>query len=120
MARELTGNLSISTNFGGDAETISEAFYYTLSGYQRVVLTQEVGTSEETLALGDLASIGYVLIKNLDATNYVEAGVSTGVYHVKIPASGIALCWFNGSAIYVKANTAACKIKYWIWHGTVT
>ena len=33
-----------------------------------------VGTSEENIALGDITTEGWVVMMNLDATNYVEWG----------------------------------------------
>ncbi len=33
---------------------------------------QSIGTTEESLVLGDVTSIGWVVIRNLDATNFVR------------------------------------------------
>lgn len=73
-----------------------------------------VGTTEETLSFGDLSTVGIIEIVNLDATNYVELGFSTGVYGDKLSAAKYIPHRYerNGSAtFYVKANTAACNIR---------
>ena len=72
----------------------------------------DVGTSEETIAFGDCVP-GWVEMENLDETNYVEVGFSTTVYGIRLVASGgRCLFYLNTSAtVYVKANTAACKVR---------
>lgn len=37
-----------------------------------------VGTTEEVLATGDIGTLGVIVGRNLDATNYVTVGPSTG------------------------------------------
>jgi len=80
-------------------------------GYIDMIVT--IGTTEETLSFGDLGTVGIVTITNLDATNYVELGFSTGVYGDKLTAAKYVPHTYerNGSAtFYLKANTAACKV----------
>lgn len=71
-----------------------------------------IGTTEEPFTFGELATLGFVIMRNLDPTNYVEWGFSTGVYGGKMkpnePAGPFRLK--PGSTLYLKANTAACKI----------
>ena len=77
---------------------------------------QAVGTTEEALALatGAITTGGLLVIRNLDATNYVEVGFATGVYPMKLLPQGIPLeVTTNGSpTIYLKANTAECDIWF--------
>lgn len=75
-----------------------------------------VGTSEETISFGDVTP-GLVMLYNLDATNYVEWGVATGVYpfrlRPKLTATNYGvpnLVYINSGTIYIRANTAACKV----------
>lgn len=70
-----------------------------------------VGTTEEAVSFGDVTA-GYCLMKNLDATNYVEVG-TTGAYSARLIAGGgVALFYVNtGTTIYVKADTAACLVE---------
>lgn len=50
-------------------------------------------------------------MKNLDDTNFIEWGFSTGVYGGRLEAGEIALFRLNPSTtVYLKADTAACKM----------
>ena len=72
----------------------------------------DVGTSEETIGFGDCVP-GFVELVNLDPTNYVQVGFSTGVYGIRLRPSG-GCCVFElepSGTVYVKANTDACKVK---------
>ena len=73
-----------------------------------------VGTSEETIAFGDVTP-NYVLIQNLDTTNYVEVGPdSTGmVALVRLEAGEIAIFpMTSGVTLKAQANTAACNVMF--------
>jgi hypothetical protein len=70
-----------------------------------------VGTSEESTAFGELATLGMCILQNLDATNYVEFGFSTGVYGIKLKPGEAAVFRLNpSSTLYMKADTASCKV----------
>lgn len=71
----------------------------------------EIGTSEETISFGDNGP-GWVFMENLDQTNYVEVGFSTGVYGIRLLAqNGTAQFYLNsGATIYARANTASCSV----------
>jgi hypothetical protein len=75
-----------------------------------------VGTTEETVTF-DSVTPGLVLMYNLDATNYVEWGVATGVYPFRLRPKLTAvnygvpnLVYINSGTLYLKANTAACRV----------
>ena len=71
-----------------------------------------VGTAEESVTFGELSTLGWVFIENLDDTNYVQWGFSTGVYGGRMEAGEPALFRLNpSSTLYLKANTAACKVN---------
>lgn len=70
-----------------------------------------VGTTEESNAFTELTTEGWLMMQNQDATNYVEWGFSTGVYGGRMEAGEFALFRTNpGLTLYLKANTAACKV----------
>lgn len=76
---------------------------------------QNIGTTEESLSAGDLTTKGWLFIRNLDATNYVQLGFSTGVYGCRLEAGEPATFRTEPAAtIYLKANTAACNVQY-LW-----
>lgn len=74
--------------------------------------TVDVGTTEETVSFGDCVP-GFVEMVNLDATNFVQVGFSTGVYGFRLLANGgPALIYLEtGATMYVKADTATCKVR---------
>lgn len=87
----------------------------TALGMSSQVLT--IGTSEETVSLGDISTPGWCYLVNCDSTNYVEVGFSTGVYGIRLKAGEPAHCFRlnSGVTIYAKANTAACKVLFKVY-----
>lgn len=84
-----------------------------VSGTNYVRNVQAVGTAEEALILGDVGTLGYILMKNLDATNYVEYQSGTGVAAaIKLKAGDVALFRAGSAAPFVKANTSTVNIEY--------
>lgn len=77
-----------------------------------------VGTSEEDLSTGDISTLGWLFITNLDTANYVTYGpksggsmvafgrIESGETHAVRLSPGITLRW--------QANTAAVKVKVWV------
>lgn len=69
-----------------------------------------IGTVEESITFSELTTLGWLEMRNLDTTNYVEWGFSTGVYGGRMEAKEPALFRLNpGTTLYLRANTAACK-----------
>lgn len=75
----------------------------------------DIGTSEETLSKGDVGTIGYVAFRNLDETNSISIGGSTGVYAFKLGPGEFAgpMAW-TSAAIYALAEGATSKLEYMI------
>ena len=70
-----------------------------------------IGITEETLDLSELTTLGWCIMRNLDATNHVEVGFSTGVYGMRLDPNSMAMFRINpGATVYMKANIAACKV----------
>jgi hypothetical protein len=69
-----------------------------------------LGTSEEAIAFGELSTKGWCVIHNLDATNYIEWGFATGVYGGKLKPGEACVFRLNNTSLYMRANTAACKV----------
>lgn len=72
-----------------------------------------IGTTEETLVFTDITTLGVAVFYNLDTTNYVQWGGSAGVYVGRLKPSDMAhtIRLEPGATIYIKANTAACKVR---------
>ena len=113
MAGELSLKVSLSFSKGNAEVRRSEGISVTVTGDAFSHEVQSVGTTEEALAQGaDLGTPGYLLVINLDATNYVEVGSTTGVYDIKLLAGEFALYRHNSATVYAKANTAACLVEF--------
>lgn len=73
-----------------------------------------VGTSEEDLAIGDIATLGYLYLKNIDPTNYVQYGPKSGASMVafgRLKAGESAMLRLEpGITLRWIANTAAVKV----------
>lgn len=89
--------------------TTSVAATISGTGYKKEIIS--VGTVEEAVSLGDIANLGYVKIRNLDATNYVTVDSVTGNTGARVPKQGTILWYPNNNALYLKANTAACLVE---------
>ena len=74
-----------------------------------------VATSETTIQLGGLTTLGWAWFRNLDATNFVNIKTAaSGTIIVKLPAGSSALFHFGSgvTAPVAIADTAACLIEY--------
>lgn len=115
MADELS--LSFTLAFSKAAsQTVTQSLsgLVTVSGTYTAGGTQLIGTADETLTFpADLATVGYCLFQNLDATNYIEIGNDGSNYPVRLLAGEKAMFRFNGT-IHAKANTGACKLAFTI------
>lgn len=73
-----------------------------------------VGTSEEDLDLGDIATNGWILLRNLDGTNFVKFGPkdTTMTEFGRLEAGEIALFRLApGVTLRWVADTAACRVQ---------
>ena len=112
MANEITVSASLSFD-----KTITDSFScqgltFTMTGTEYMKNVQSIGTSEEALLVGDCTP-GFILMKNLDATNFVSFRSATGATNtVKLKAGEIALFRSSGAAPYMIADTAAVRVQY--------
>lgn len=74
-----------------------------------------IGTSEEVISAGDVTTLGWLCLQNLDTTNYVEVGPESGgalVGFLRLKAGESAMMRLKpGITIRAQANTAAVKVK---------
>ena len=114
MANELTVSCSVRfSKSGREADKAYGGVQIDVSGTRVVSNMQTVGTSEEALVVGDVGTAGYMIVKNLDATNYVTLRASTGAADtVKLKAGEVAMYRLASSAPFAIANTAPCDIEY--------
>ena len=78
---------------------------------------QTIGTgAHEALALGDVGTAGWIILKNLEAEggNFVEVGIDSGASFyatVKLEAQEAAL-FRCAAAPYAQANTGAVELEF--------
>lgn len=89
----------------------------TLGAYSAVV---SVGTSEEDLLTGDVGTLGFLMLRNLDSTNYVQWGPKSGgsmvaVGRLKPNGEPAVIRLEPGITIRWVANTGACKVAVELW-----
>jgi hypothetical protein len=114
MASEITASASISVRNGNMNENIASGAKMidqaAVGGPSPGYVT--IGTSEESVSLSEISTLGWVYIQNLDPTNYVRFGFSTGVYGARLLPGEFAMFRFNpGASLFMIANTAACKCQ---------
>jgi uncharacterized protein YaiE (UPF0345 family) len=112
MANEvtITANIAVrKSNLVFDGKNASATFDMTGTGGPTPGYVT-VGTTEESTAFPELSTLGFLFMKNLDTTNYIQWGFSTGVYGGRLKPGETALFRLEpGVTLYLKANTAACK-----------
>lgn len=111
IALNVTAKLSVNTGSTNiSAPTFNQSV--TPAGQNVFTAVQTIGTSSEIINVGDVTTIGYVLITNLDATNYVEIDNATGinVWPQKIKAGGFIILQPQSATLYAKANTGSVDI----------
>lgn len=117
MANELTINLYASiTNgnfkavFDANGQSITQT---TLGGHAPVWI---VGNgAEEDLAVGDVSTLGWLFMRNLDSTNYVtygpkSAGSMVALGRIKAGET-VAMRLEPGVTVRAQANTASVKVQ---------
>jgi hypothetical protein len=111
MADELrvTTQISFSKAGASVAKTVRTDVDVTGDLYESKVLN--IGTSNEAVGKGDMSTVGFTLLKNLDSTNFILAGDDGTNYPVKVLAGESALFRLNGATLNLKADTAACDVE---------
>jgi hypothetical protein len=91
----------------------------TMTGADHLQGTQNVGTSWEVLSVGEIATRGFNLIKNLDSTNYVEISSDDAPTNAPIRLNAGEFCLFRAGQVNAnlrgRANTAAVNIQFWFF-----
>lgn len=116
MADEIRALMQVRLNKGAMSHSYTPSqFAVDQSGAIVYDVTHSVGTTEETAgpSFGDIGTEGTFVVHNLDSTNYVQVGFSTGVYGVRLKPDGLPLVGNlePNATIYLKANTAACNVR---------
>lgn len=116
MANEITLNLSLAVTNGKMKQRFEPgAISVTQSAAEAYAPVVSVGTSEEDLPVGDVATVGFLCVQNLDATNYVTYGPKSGgsmVAFGRIKPGEVAILRLEpGVTLRWVANTGAVKVQ---------
>jgi hypothetical protein len=115
MANEISVNLSCAISQGGNNVSSNATYQQNARNGGFIGNEQTIGTSQESLILGDVGTTPVlVMIKNLDATNFVQVDADTAFdkFPQKIlPGKAIYLAPETGT-IYIKADTA--PVVVWV------
>lgn len=88
----------------------------TMTGTDWTVGTQSIGfASSEAIGKGEITTPGFMVVKNVDATNYLEierTSFTSGNGTIKLKPGEAALFRFSASAPHALANTAAVVIQF--------
>lgn len=120
MAGTLTLNVQALLNHSPFNEQIfvhQQAIVTTNLGRHAPIVS--VGTSEEDMPIGEVATAGWLLLKNLDSTNYVTWGPKSGGAMVamgRLKAGECALFRMDPTPATLRwiANTAAVLVAMWL------
>lgn len=117
MADEITIQIAMSRRHATNT-TDTHQFPTLRNTYDQSATGQDdrkhlIGTTEESITFTDISTNGFVLMQNLDTTNYVQWGYATGVYGGRMRAGELAgpFRLEPGATLYLKANTAACRVR---------
>lgn len=120
MANEITTVVSFAASKGGAAiNSGSLSDTLDMTGVDMGTVTQEIGTSNEALDVpADVSGDVHLVVKNLDATNYVEIFKDSGNSHLLSKLLAGESCSLrripSTTSLYGRANTAAVQIQFWI------
>ena len=115
MANEISFTASLSISKGGVNISGSGSATVTMAGNNLLGTVQNIGAATEAIAIGDMTTPGYLWVKNLDATNFIQIGltnpVNAGNAMVKLLPGEFALMPTRQTAIYALADTAPCDLE---------
>lgn len=111
MANELTLNLRINYSKGGAKfERDTGTSQITIAGTAVASGIRSASTSWTSQSI--VAAPGYVYVKNLDSTNYLELGPDGTASMVKLKAGQWGIFPIAGTTLYTRANTAAVDFEF--------
>lgn len=115
-------NITTSLVVSKDGATISTGTLsktIDMSGADMATFTQVVGTSNEIVGFpADVSGDVHVVVKNLNATNYVEIFKDSGNSHLLSKLNPGEFCHLtrvpSTTSLYARANTDSVSVQVWI------
>lgn len=114
MAKTISFNGRLAITGDGVSFSLDKSVSATQAGADSTAETQSIGTSAEAIDLAsDMSGLGYVMLVNLDATNYIEialdSNVSTQIF-ARLRAGEFCIVPVATFTLYAKANTGSCVL----------
>lgn len=108
------GNISINgaITYVNGSDTVQRQFggSFDQTGVPRKTTTESIGTTEESISLADVSAVGWIHVRNLDATNFITLGTVTNQRGIKLLAGESCAFRAANNALFIKADTAACNV----------
>lgn len=119
MANELRlkGQLQFNPSTAGQSgwDTELQDLLVTMTGEAFSAQVQNIPTSDTAISVtAAIGTWGWVLLINLDPTNYIEVGLSLQPA-VRLNAGGGFALFRADAALYAIANTAACDLLFFVF-----
>lgn len=114
MANEIAVQMLLRMKISGEdpveIDTLTQ--YFDMTGTEYVSGIFSIGTSAETIGKGDVGTWGWVYMKNLDSTNFVEGGDDADNPSIAMEAGEPFLGRWKATNVSLKADTAACRVQF--------
>jgi hypothetical protein len=94
------------------SESINNTVSVTVTGNNMIHQTKAAATTDATLPLGAIATLGQCYFKNTDNTNNILIGIDGTTYPIQLSPGEDARCRINGSAIHFKSNAGTPLLEY--------
>ena len=117
MANEITYSVSLQASKSGAViSSGTQSDTVDMTGGDVLAATQNIGTSNEQIDVASITGDCRIIIKNIDATNYVEVFKDNGNAHLLSKLAAGEACLLTqvpSGSLYARANTAACDVMIW-------
>jgi hypothetical protein len=115
MADELMTTMTLAYSNAGIVITMGGTDKVTIAANLYNRGTVEVQLAGGALDLGAIANVGFMIIRNMDATNFVSIGNSGDPLPIKIKAGEwAAFRWSTGMTPFAQADTAPVLVEYFL------
>lgn len=120
MANEITVTAKLTLDNGDfEQEMSASRIQVTQANLGGIHQVQNIGTTYEAIALGDVSTEGYCMFRNLDSTNFVQIGLDAGAALTPVirvdPGETAGPFQIDAAAtLYAEADTAACNVEVMI------
>ena len=115
MANEISLSAQLSSNKAGMNVAGSGSVSADQAGDTVLASVQTIGTTTEAVNIGDITDLGYLFVKNMDATNTIRIGltspVAAGDAMITLLPGQFAMFPTRIEVIYAIALVAPCNMQ---------